>query len=408
MISILSLQLTVLPVYAKEQGFTPEQKKIGGQKAIHALFDYLVHQSAIVESAADFGRIMLGSMKEADRKAIVAALAGQKKFPTFQRKGDLLVADNGLKKYELKYLTIGKYDFELNGIAWSYDPKRPFLPQYEKLDKKLTTKKHAGVFNLLPEAEAAWFAPIAMMIVGAVVGSVGTDAAKESWCAWDPISSASCADLRRLAEESLYKDAPALDAVSNQAGSDNKNILAQFESDDWNCPTNNDGKDREYRGRLRKVEVKDGKAKPTSNWFNVVAKFNPQGFPTDLIITRENSDPATIDTSSRNAKTSLVIDIKFDPTKKKPISYRLPNPTYDENRDLLGSPTVTLTPALKLTPLQKDSVDRAKDIVKYINYRNYNCVAKQVEAEQLAGVVTRSPAQPPTTPERTTSPEIIK
>jgi hypothetical protein len=127
-----------------------------------------------------------------------------------------------------------------------------------------------------------------------------------------------------------------------------------------------------------------------------------------LIITRENSDPATIDTSSRNAKTSLVIDIKFDPTKKKPISYRLPNPTYDENRDLLGSPTVTLTPALKLTPLQKDSVDRAKDIVKYINYRNYNCVAKQVEAEQLAGVVTRSPAQPPAAPERTTSPEIIK
>jgi hypothetical protein len=104
----------------------------------------------------------------------------------------------------------------------------------------------------------------------------------------------------------------------------------------------------------------------------------------------------------------LVIDIKFDPTKKKPISYRLPNPDYNENRDLLGSPTITLTPALKLTPEQKDAVERAKDIVKYINYRNYNCVAKQVEKEQQAGVVTGSPAQPNREPVRSTSPEIIK
>lgn len=410
----LSFQLAFfsIPSLAKEQALSKEERRLRSQKMVHAQFDFVVHQSAIVQTLQDFEKYLLFGFKAADRRAILRALKDQKDFPTFQRVGDALIADNGLKRYELKW-TGGVNQFELNGAKWSYEPTKPFMPQYEDLQNRLKEKIGAG-FRLprfLPEAEAlAWLAPVALMVVSGAAGVVVADSANELWCAWDPWSSATCSEIRKKQEENIFRDAPLLDAVSNQAGTDNKNILAAYESNDFNCPTNNDGKDREYRGRLRRVETKDGSTKPISDWFNVVAKFNPQGLPTDLIITRGNSDPSTLDTASKGAQQNLVIHIAFDPTKKKPISYRMPNLNYNASRDLLGSPTVTLSPVLRLTPEQKESVEKAKDIVKYINYRNYNCVAKQVEAEQLAGVPTASPTQPGSgsPPPNATSPGIIK
>lgn len=396
--TLLSLNLIFAPAVgmAAEVRLTPAQKKASGPAMIRTMLDFIVFQSTLVETPADFAKYMLRGMNETDRKAVTQALASQKEFPSFQRIGDVLVVDNKMYKVEVRFLEIGKYDLEVNGIKWTYNPAEPFMPQFDKLQEKLKQKKNAAWFQLVPEAEAVvWLAPLvpfALMAAGAIIGTLTSDVTKEGWCKWDPLVSASCAELRKQAEDALFKDAPALDAVSNQAGSDNRNILADYESDDWNCPTNNDGKDREYRGRIRKVETKDGKTTPISNWFNVVAKFTPQGLPTDLIITTDNADPATVDTSPKKSSGSLIIHIAFDPSKKKPISYRMPNPTYNGGRDLLGSPVVTLTPTQKLTPEQSSHVANAKGIVQLINFRNYNCVAKKIEKDQLAGISPTTPA----------------
>lgn len=382
------------PALAKEVALTAQQQKAGGPKIVRAVYELIVHQTSMVTSASDFERIILKDFSDADRSAVMSYMRTAKDFPTLKIVGDKLVADDGLRRFDLKWQGFSKYEFEINGVAWTYNPKQPLMTQIESLHEKIRARKNASFpeWSWLPEAEAnPILIPILIGLACATLGVVASDSAKEGWCTWDPLGTADCADLRRKKDEALHKDAPSLDAVANQVGTDNKNILAQYESKDWNCPTNNDGKDREYRGVLRKVRQVDGKTVPDSGWFNVVAKFKNDGQPTDLIITRENADPATIDTSSKAAKESLVLHVAFDPTKRKPISYRFPNPTYNEHRDLLGSPTVTVKVAQKLTPEQQDSIDRAKDIIKFINYRNYNCVAKRVMEEQLAGVETPAP-----------------
>ncbi len=362
---------------------------------VRATFDLIVAQSAMVKNAKDFERFLLYGMKPADRKAVTAALAKQKEFPTFKRVGDTLVVDNGLTKRSLRWPDIVKTEFEIEGVTWAYDSAKPFIPQYEKLQAAVAAKgKSASLFHLLvPEAEAvAFLVPVLMMLAGAVVGVVASDLATEGWCAAVGATESTtqkCIDLKKSKEGALFGDAPALDAVSNQAGSDNTNVLARFESQDWQCPTNSDGKPREYKGRIRTVETKDGQVTMTSNWFYVSAKFSPEGFPTDLIITRQAGD---VDSSSSEAKEQLVIHITFDPTTKKPLSYRIPNPAYNPAEDLLGKPTITLMQNQKLTPEQTDTIEKAKDLIRFINYRNYNCVAQQVEHNKTMGIETVSPA----------------
>jgi hypothetical protein len=121
-------------------------------------------------------------------------------------------------------------------------------------------------------------------------------------------------------------------------------------------------------------------------------KFSPEGYPTDIIITRDDTNPGSVDTTSVEGSEKLVIHITFDPTTKKPISYRVPNPDYNPAEDLLGKPTLTLMQNQKLSPEQADAIEKAKDLIRYINYRNYNCVSSEAEANKAQGVEVKSPA----------------
>ncbi len=410
---VLSLQFIFMPslLFASGVKLTPAQKKAGDSALVRTMFDYVVSQSAIVENIRDFEKVMLKDFRSVDRKSIVQELAKQKYFPTFKRVGDSLIVDDGLRKVELRYLELGKFDFEVNGVKWTYDPAMPLIPQFEKLQNGLKEKKTAAWFQFVPEAEAIVMAipvgAIALMAVSGVIGAVTSDVTKEAWCKWDPLYSASCAELRKQADEAMYKDAPALDAVSNQVGAANSNILANYQPEDWTCPTNSDGKDREYRGRIRKVETKDGKTTPISNWFNVIAKFNPQGLPTDMIVSTDNADPAKVDIAPKKTSGNLIIHIVFEPTKKKPLGYRLPNPNYNPDRDLLGSPIMTLQPSMKLTAEQKLHVSKAQELITTINSQIYRCVGEKVQANQIAGIPTDQPASL-STPANSSSPAVMK
>jgi len=400
---VLVLQFVLSPAFVLARTPTAAEKQQLSDQIIKSVFDFAVDLSSLVETPRDFERYLLFGHKESDRRAIMRVLQHQKHFPTLQRMGTTLVLDSGVSRYDLKWLAVGTKEFEINGVKWVYDSEKPFMPQYETLARDIKKKKTAGIQwpQILPEAEAAFFIPALLMVGSIATGVIASDLINEAYC-WslDRVNTPTqkCAEMKKKAEEAMFDDAPSLDAVSNQVGSDNTNVVARYESDEWKCPTNNDGKEREYRGRLRSVETKEGKTNPVSDWFNVVAKFNPKGFPTDLIISRSDSDPNTLDTTSKSGTEKLVIHIAFDPTKKKPISYRLPNPRYNPSRDLLGKPTINLMPTMKLEPGQKEAIERAKDIVRYINYRNYNCVAKQIEQNQLAGISTASPAEPPKEP----------
>jgi hypothetical protein len=352
LMSLVISQLAFGPVLASAAQAKRDQKAAQA-RFVRSTFNFIVRQSAMVTNAKEFNRSLLFMLKPADRKAIMGKLAKEKNFPTFRRVNETLVMDNGLKKYTLTWPDATKHEYEINGVKWSYNPAKPFLPQYETLEKALAAKKSAFIFDqLIPRAEALFWVPVLMMLVGAVVGVVASDLAAEGWCwgveHWDAVTQ-KCIDLQRSKESALFQDAPQLDAVSNQAGSDNSNVLAKFEAQDFQCPTNNDGKEREYRGRIRTVETKDGQTSPTSNWFNVSGKFSPEGYPTDIIITRDDTNPGSVDTTSVEGSEKLVIHITFDPTTKKPISYRVPNPDYNPAEDLLGKPTLTLMQNQKLS-----------------------------------------------------------
>lgn len=388
---VLNMMLISQLTYAKGKG-NPD----GGFR--RAIFDYVVDQSAIVQNHKDFERYLLFGLSRSDRQAVMSRLKTQTNYPSFQRWSDSLVLAHDGEKIEIKWPDIRRMTFEINGVKWDYDRSKAFISQYEVLEAKLKSKKVSLVpaLEILPKAEATVAIQLLMMGAATIAGVVGSDVIKEVWCRYEPFGTQSCSDLRKAAEQELFEDAPSLDAVSNQAGSDSKNVLANFEAEDWVCPSNNDGKPREYRGRIRVIELKDGK-RNAEPWFNVVGKFNSQGFPTDVIIVPGDSDPSSINTKSNSSKyTNLVLHIVFDPSQKKPISYRWPDPTYDSKKDLLGSPNIILTPKQKLTPDQAARIDKAKDIVRYLNYRNYNCVVKKVEEQAQAGIDPGSPAISPT------------
>jgi hypothetical protein len=396
---IFQLGFGQMPVMAKPM--TEAQKSETSARVTRAAFDYIVRQSAMVTSAREFEKYFLYGLKKSDRQAVMAHLKGVKVFPTFQRVGDSLLLGDAKHSYALKRLAVGRHLYDINGVKWEYDPALPLLAQVEKLQRRLlASKSTAGLMldQLLPRAEALWFVPVILMLVGAFVGVAATDVFSEAWC-WgvDQVGGTTqkCADLKRIKMAAMYGDAPTLDAVSNQAGSDNTNVLSHYEAREWKCPSNNDGKPREYRAALRVVETKGGATRAVSGWFNVVAKFNPQGFPTDVIISRGGSDPSTIDTKSGEGVGNLVLHIVFDPATKKPLTYRIPNPAFNPDKDLLGKPTLTLAVTQQLTPEQADVIEKAKDIIRYVNYRNYNCVAEQVESNQAAGIPSAAPEEAP-------------
>src|SRR5690606_19668342 len=124
-------------------------------------------------------------------------------------------------------------------------------------------------------------------------------------------------------------------------------------------------------------------------WHNVLAKFNADGYPTDVIITDESVNPEKLNPAD-NSK--LVVHIAFDPTTSKPVSYRIPNPNYNKD-SLLARPTISLTRLNELTPAQQELITNADDAIIVINWSLYRCVGDKVKREVTAGIDPGSPAE---------------
>lgn len=411
---LLALNTFLMSSNAWPRTLTSAEKSEKLHQMSLAIFDLVAAQFMMVTSPEDYDQLqMLRYLPPRDRSEILRGIRHLKQFPTVYRRGDALVLEQGNGvRFEAEWLDLNKGQLLINGVAWTYKSSVPFLLQMERLTQKLKLKKTAtndALEYLFPKAHADACIISCPVLIGMFIGGILTvtfsDVVKAGWCNYivEPVSlpSEQCANLKKSAEEGIFKNEPAFDAIVNLSGSGNKNVLAFFEAIDEVCPARNDGKAREYRGKIRSVELKDGKPLPLTDWFNVVVKINPDGNPTDLIVTAEGTDPKTLNTISREAREKLIVHIVFDPKIRKPVSYRIPDPNFRSNRDLLSEPTISLTPIMKLTPEQAQAVAKARDIVRVINYRNYNCVVKKVAEDQSVGIDPGSPKEPKVAPATT-------
>ena len=380
-----------------------------------AIFNHIVAQSMMIESAGDFDLAFFRHLNSNDRKDALAVIAKATSFPSFKRQDQKLVLTDGVWRIEAKWPNLSKKEFEINGVKWTYNPSKSLAEQVDALEIKLNKKKTAGwLFDeILPKAEAdgGFFSgPVIMMIVGALIGTTGGLLFRHpllaAWCLFFPTLSEECINLKRSQDELLYKDSPTADGVSKQAGADDKNIFASWEmQNESKCPSNNDGKDREYKAQLRTVKIEDGHKIPTSFWFNVLFKYTPTGIPTDMIITTQSADPATVVPKAKDLENKLEVHITFDPTTQKPIGYRIPNPKHNFSKLFGNTPTITLSQAMKLEPDQKKMISEFKDSVAFVNYLATKCVIEQVRAAQQVGIDAGSPAtrkKEPSPPPHTT------
>lgn len=395
-VAFLVVQTALSPALAAAK-LSAKQQRANREAVMQASFHYIAGTASMVTSLEQFDKYFLSTLKPADRAAVLEKTKGLTKFPAVYVKNKDLVVDGGMNKLTIAWTGEGT-KFLVNKAAWTFDSTKPLKGQIEALQKALDGNKSAFWFNqLVPEAEA--LAPLVGLLAGAAVGLLSgvvfNDLLLEAWC-WTGVQTKNCIDLKRIKQGQLLENAPALDAVANQSGSDKKNILARWEFKDYSCPADNDGKDSYYRGRIRTVDLAEGKAVPKSNWFNTAAKFNPDGVPTDVIVTTGDTDVGAIDPTNPDTAKKLEVHMTFDPSTKKPISYRVPNPNYDPGSFLNNKRYITLKPGQQMTPEQVMMVASANDAVMAINYRIYNCVVQKVAADQQAGIDPGSPAQPKT------------
>lgn len=410
---LLSVQLALVPLTSWSEKLQPERARKHLNKLSQALLDFSANQLSLVESGEDFDRfLMIRHLKPEDRAELLRALKPLKRFPEFHRRGEALVMEvHDGPKYELKWRDPAKLSFEINGVPWTYDSKRPLLAQMREVEKKIRASKNTAanfwdrtpISQVLPKAEAVFDCVIGCpvllgMVAGGVVAVVFGDVVKSVWCNylidWSGLTSEQCLNLKKATEEHLLKDEPTLDAIAGQSGSQNRNVLAFYEAHDFACPADNDGRDREYRGQIRSVELKKGTKTPVTDWFPVIARFAPDGSPKDILVTTPKGDPKKVDPNAKDAAEKLIVHIAFDPKTKKPVSYRFPDPNFNPSRDLLRHSTISISPGMKLSPEQAIAVGKARDIVRVVNYRNYNCVVDEVTKDQQAGIDPGTPTAP--------------
>jgi len=411
--SILSFQLAA-------SGTTIESTKLN--KLTDALYDFAVAESMLVRTPEDFDRLYLGGFRPDDRKQIYERIRTLKKFPTFRRKNDLLVMDDGLVRIEIKWNNLHPFDFTINGAKWTYDLTQNLVPQLDALKK---SQSHASYFwrAVFPEAEAQ---PIPVAVVKALLSNMGTAAATAAvaasvWAfitgpasAWSMSLSCKmemnknlngCLEIKKGQKAAALADAPKFDAVYNMSGSDKRNILSKFEGQDWVCPAENDGKPREYRGRIRPTEMVDGKQVPTSKWVEVEAKLTAKGVPTDFVFSKEGSDPKTLDPLSIEGAKNLITEVSFDATELKPIKYLIPNPDRPLDETLGDSPeapTKSLDRNMALSSKETADMKMFDDMIEFLNWRNYKCVEEKVTQDQAEGKDPGSPAAPKKVSDTTT------
>jgi len=363
------------------------------------VFDYVANNSLGDRTPHDFERMFLMGVNATDRAAIMKPLNQLGTVPSIYRDKNALVYSLKGVKLKLEWDDPIARTFFVNGRAWKPNLKASAQEMMADLEGYMKPRKSAWYSALVPEAEA--LDPVTLFVLGGVasavigtgVGVIFKDSLMIGWCKLDLVVSQSCLDLKKAADASLYAKSPALDAVWNQIAADDSNVLAKFDNEDRVCPSKNDGKDNEYRGRIRVMEVDKGERKPLSDWFNVVAKIS-KGRPTDMIISTEDTDPDTLKgTAVSNAK-KLVVHMTFDPTTMKPINYRVPTPGYNPKTDITKKAYLNLNPTQKLSPTEQDQIDNSNDMLKSINIRLYRCISQAVTAEAKAGINPGTPVKP--------------
>lgn len=404
---VVATQLIVIPPNSwaqKKVALNPTQRKIAEDQLIRSALQTIARQSAMVTSASDFEKLMLSGLRVEDRKIVMSNLSGIKEFPTFRVGANSLWVNVGSDKVELKVLGFGTHEYEFAGVKWTYEPSQKLAPQIEQLARQITLKNKTATWKsiFLPEAEA-WgplaaalglalraaskkvaehFGTSSLMVITGTVGSFSEEiiaAGACLWSRWTGQTMKACEQAKKVREDALYANFPAFDAVAKQNDESLAKLLSNYEVENELCEFP-DGKPGEYRGRLRQVEIKDGKKLPISNWFNIQVKTNEEGLPTDFIITKSGS--------AGDGSDSLIAHIVFDLTRMKPLSFRIANPAYDPTTDILGEPHLNLHPAMKLSPEQKIAIDNANKLVRVINASTNKCVTENVQKNQAAGIET--------------------
>ncbi len=415
----LSFQLALCPSLAiantQPKTLTDQQRKEKFSQLRAAAFDYIANQFMMTTTAEHYEKWLTNNLSPSDREEAVGAFKTIKKIQVVKRSKETLIFEADGKILQVTWPDPAKPNFKFNGAQLNYDFKKPFKVQFEDLATKLSHKKNAFLQHLLPEAEAVAFLPIlyglAAVLGGALLNSFAGDAAKHARCyltKGSAVDGQDCIDMRRAQTEASQAGMPAFDSVINLTGSNNSNVLSRFEGNDRQCPSNNDGKDRFYRGMVRTVRVENGVKTPSSDYVFTIVKFTAAGVPTDMIITKDFGDMNPADSGSQTNAKRLIAHIAFDPTTRRPVSYRIPNPVTpsDSAAGILHSPTLNLNLNMNLTPEQKDMISNTADIVRFSIYRVYNCVAQDTVAEQQAGIESGSPGAPkapvPPTPPATT------
>lgn len=408
-----TLRFVMAMVFFTQTANAGSTKRIEVARA--ATFRYIAAQLAVAKTEKDFEQLFLLGMNERDRKDALTFFKEMKHPLRAQRKGEELIFTSSNATVTVAWPDISKAEFTFNGVPFKYDSKKPFKPQFEDLAKRMNIKesKNALVDALLPSAEAAIWMPILYWAAGAagaiivgLVSSTSNELSKPVVC-WGtqgtPVDSPSCIAFRRDLARERQKGKVRIDAVKNLSGSDSRNILASFESVEFLCPSNSDGKDRYYRSRMRRVRVENGATTPSSDWFYVEMKLTAAGDATDLIVSSDNVRINPAETAKPENAKKLIVHIPFDPTDGYPAAYRVPDSNYGRTGN--GSRGVLETPTVNIIPTTQDSeelriIANADDITKYVNTKIYTCTARDLEVEVQAGIDPGSPVAPKT-PETT-------
>lgn len=408
-----ALALSLMPLHAADNNSrSSKQVREGLNQLRDATLQYLTNQLNTVRSAEDYQSWLAGNLSSEDRKEATLAFSKLKKIEPVRHTKDSLIFQADGKTVTLTWPDANHDTFALNGVEIKYDSSRSLKTQFEEWATKASSKrKNALLMQILPEADALAFLPILYWVgtaaggafVGTIVAGATGETFKNARC-WitkgTELDGDDCINMRKARLEAQQAGMPTFDAVKNMSGSDSSNVLSKFEGPqyDQQCPSNNDGKDRFLKTAVRTVRAEGGKKIPTSDWVYVWVKLNAKGEPQDMILssTPELLKPEMTTTAAGAER--LIAHIAFDPTTNRPVSFRVPNPESGKHGSagILVSPTLNLNLAMNLKPEQKDIINNAVDIVKWVIYRTYNCVTQNVVAEQQAGIASGSPAQPKT------------
>jgi hypothetical protein len=379
-----------------------------------SVFNSVVASYSLVHSSEDFQDLFLTHYSQEDRRLLRESLdqniRKSKKWPTIEVADGALVARLGKSKVVVEWPDITRTEFKVNGVKWTYNPGKPYVPQLRLLMQKLEVQKQSAAAMLfLPKAHAFIIPATFKLIAGTVVvtaisnklidnfGSVVVDGIGDGYCTMldkaggvGVLTMCSAWKDKQLEKELAgypSLSSPALEEVAGRPG----NILASWESRATSCPVNNDGKDRIYAAWIRKVEYKDGKRSGNGEWARLRATFGADRVPKSIVVTPRDLDPATaLDTPETANK--IFAKVNFEKTKMRMTGIEIPNPDWEKEKNgLLSTPTITIGPGFELTPKQTEQLQRAKSFTAYVDKKVTQCIVEAADEDIEKGIEPLKP-----------------